>query len=128
MSIDFEPSTDVHNVSNNPTPRDGLNYADFIGNVADALHAADKTLSVATQAVSSACMSSPCRLVAPGQKPDCAHTWNLKPCPWIRSFFSHDALARTSVDSFVPMDTYTLNTTEAPYDVWYMQKYHSIDK
>jgi hypothetical protein len=96
-----------------PTPR--LNYADFLAACAGAMHAAGKTVSVATQAVSSACMSSPCRLQPdPGAAPDCAHPWNLAPCPWIRSFFQHDAIARTGVDAVVPMDTYTINATEAP--------------
>ena len=66
--------------------------------------------------------NTPCIRAAP----DCAQPWNLRPCPWIRSFFQHDAIARTGVDAVVPMDTYTINATEAPYDVYYYQKYYGI--
>eukprot|EP01045_Picozoa_sp_COSAG04_P028248 COSAG04_NODE_4338_length_2149_cov_1.646341_1_plen_212_part_00 len=126
--IDFEPTTDVHYKSANPTPLDALNFASLIEKVSGAMHRANKTLQLATQSVSSACMSSPCRLQPAGLPPDCNHTWNLRPCPWIRQFWNHNALALTSVDAAVPMDTYTLNVTEAPYDVWYMQKYWEIER
>ena len=53
---------------------------------------------------------------------------DLKPCPWIRRFFNHDALAASAVDRSVIMDTYTTNATAWPYVLWYMQKYYDVGK
>ena len=43
------------------------------------------------------------------------HTWDRKPCPWIRRFWNMDALATTAVDTILPMDTYGTNDTQLPF-------------
>ena len=121
LNLDFEPATFVHEPAMdgpNPSVVDGLGFAALVDATAKALHKVGKTLSVDTQTVVGACWSDP----GPAN-----HTWDLRPCPWIRRFFNHDALAASAVDRTITMDTYTTNSTAWPYVIYYMQKYYNIE-
>ena len=99
ITVDFEPLTDVLNPSNNPTPHDALAFAALLERLGTKLHGATpaKTLSVDTMAVTGACWTSG------GAK---YPVRDLKPCPWIRSFWDLSALAAVQhLDRVIPMDT-----------------------
>ena len=120
MNIDFEPQTDVHDHANNPTVADGVAFAAFLQALGKALHALPgrrRQLSMDSESISGACWSDS------GEDQNPPHTWNRKPCPWIRSFWNLDACSRaTEIDVIIPMDTYTTNSTEIPFTTWLYQK------
>ena len=94
VNIDFEPETDVHDHANNPTVADGVAFSDFLQALGKALHALPgrrRQLSMDSESVSGACWSDS------GEDQNPPHTWNRKPCPWIRSFWNLDACSRATV-------------------------------
>ena len=72
-----------------------------------------------SESIGGACWSAP---LSPG------HTWDEQPCPWIRYFWNLAAVERTALDRIIPMDTYTTNSSEFPFDLWLYQKYFSVDR
>lgn len=95
-------------------------YAALLDGLAKAVHLLPgrPSVSVDTESVAGACWD----LGPPG------HTWDQKPCPWIRRFWNFDALASSELDTVMTMDTYTRNTTELPYDLWLVQKYLPVSR
>jgi hypothetical protein len=123
LNIDFEPTTNVHDPLDpaSPTAQDALDFAAFIDALARALHALPNggaTLQVDTESIGGACWNDP------GNN----HTWDRKPCPWIRRFWNMDALATTAVDTILPMDTYGTNDTQLPFFLEYYQHFFDIDR
>jgi hypothetical protein len=123
LNIDFEPTTNVHDPLDpaSPTAQDALDFAAFIDALARALHALPNggaTLQVDTESIGGACWNDP------GNN----HTWDRKPCPWIRRFWNMDALATTAVDTILPMDTYGTNDTQLPFFLQYYQHFFDIDR
>jgi len=123
LNIDFEPITNVHDPLDPaaPTAQDALDFAAFVDELARALHALPNggaTLQVDTLSVGGACWSDP------GNN----HTWDYKPCPWIRRFWNLDALATTAVDTIVPMDTYGVNETQIPFFLQQYQHFFDITR
>jgi hypothetical protein len=123
--IDFEPLADVHDRHDDtgaPTPVDGAAFADFLDALTRAVHALPgrrRTVSMDSESIVGACWSKP---------PVPSHTWDYKPCPWIRNFWDFNRIERTALDRVIPMDTYTQNSTEFPYSLWYYQKYFPISR
>ena len=123
LNIDFEPATNVHDALDpaSPTAQDALDFAAFVDALARALHALPNggaTLQVDTESIGGACWNDPRD----------NHTWDRKPCPWIRRFWNMDALATTAVDTIVPMDTYGTNDTQFPFFLQYYQRFFDIDQ
>ena len=108
VNIDFEPLSDVHDPADNPTLQDGILFAAFLNALGEQLHALPgrrRQLSMDSESVAGACWSmsgaNDNTTTPPG------HPWNRLPCPWIRYFWSLDALAAGSpeLDLIIPMDT-----------------------
>jgi hypothetical protein len=123
VNIDFEPQANVHDKSDpyTPTVDDGAAFAEFLDRLSKAVHKLPgrPTVSMDSESIVGACWSTP---------PNPSHTWDYKPCPWIRNFWDFNRLVDTDLDRVIPMDTYTLNSTEFPFSLWYYQKYFSIDR
>ena len=124
VNIDFEPLADVHDrdAAGAPTPEDGAAFASFLDALTRAVHALPgrtRIVSMDSESIVGACWSTP---------PVPSHTWDYKPCPWIRNFWDFNRIERTALDRVIPMDTYTQNSTEFPYSLWYYQKYFPISR
>ena len=123
VNIDFEPLSNVHNKHdpNAPTVEDGAAFAQFLDQLSKAVHRlpGSPTVQMDSESIVGACWSKP---------PIPSHTWDYKPCPWIRYFWDYNRLVNTAIDRIIPMDTYTLNNTEFPFSMWYYQKYFTINQ
>ena len=106
----------------NPTIADAVALAALLEKLGSALHAVNKTVSVATMSAQGACWSQ-------WHHANGEHGVDSRPCPWIRRFWDLDALSSTrSLDRLISMGTYTMNSTEYALDLNLNQIYFPIER